>query len=169
MQAEHNPGQNNTPVSVSWLMKLSDINNFRRVSETIASSGQPDELAFRDIAKAGYALIINLSMPNSENAIPEEGNIVTARKMTYVHIPVPFDAPTPEHLATFFRVMEAFEGKKIWVHCVVNKRASAFLYQLLRLTQGVPIEQAREVIVSGWEPDPAWRCLMELDADDLGA
>jgi hypothetical protein len=37
--------------------------------------------------------VINLAMPNSENAIPEEGYIVTARSMTYVHIPVPFDAP----------------------------------------------------------------------------
>jgi hypothetical protein len=36
-------------------------------------------------------------MPDSDFAITEEGNIVTAAGMSYAHIPVLFDAPANEH------------------------------------------------------------------------
>lgn len=148
-------------------MKTNEIAQFKQVSEQIASSGQPHEMAFKAIAQAGYDLVINLAMPDSERAIPEEGYIVTARKMAYAHIPVPFDAPEARHLATFIQLMQAFEGKKIWVHCVVNKRASAFLYQFLRLARGMPREQARKALIDGWEPEPVWQQLMDLENEDL--
>jgi len=84
-------------------MSTEQIVNFIQVSERIASSGQPAEHQFKSIAKANFEVIINLSMPNSENAIPEEGNIVTAHGMTYVHIPVPFNSPTIDHLRKFLK------------------------------------------------------------------
>jgi len=114
-------------------MSLDAITNHRRVSDRIAASGQPEEHQFKAIAKAGYQVVINLAMPNSENAIREEGNIVTAHKMTYVHIPVPFDAPDATHLRTFINTMDAFARQKVWVHCVLNYRVSAFLFQYRRL------------------------------------
>lgn len=77
-------------------MALEEITNYMLVTDRIASSGQPDEMQFKDIAQAGYEVVINLAMPNSENAIPEEGYIVTAREMQYIHIPVPFEAPSSE-------------------------------------------------------------------------
>lgn len=94
-------------------MSIKETSNYKAVSETLASSGQPDEMQFKAIAEAGFEVVINLAMPNSENAIPEEGYIVTARKMVYVHLPVPFDAPTAGHLRSFFALMRAFEGKKM--------------------------------------------------------
>ena len=79
-------------------MAVEEITNYMHISECIASSGQPEEHQFNDIAVAGYQAVINLARPNSENAIPEEGYLVTALGMAYVHIPVPFDAPNIEHL-----------------------------------------------------------------------
>ncbi|MGB5275920.1 MAG: protein tyrosine phosphatase family protein, partial [Gammaproteobacteria bacterium] len=101
-------------------MRIEDITNFMQVSENIASSGQPVETQFGSIAAADYRLVVNLAMPNSDSAIPEEGNIVTALKMTYVHIPVPFESPTVKHLQAFMKIMSSFANDKIWVHCVVN-------------------------------------------------
>jgi len=80
-------------------MTIEAITNYIQISDRLASSGQPEEHQFRYIAKAKYRMIINLAMPNSENAIPEEGYIVAALKMTYVHIPVPFEAPNVDHLS----------------------------------------------------------------------
>ena len=67
-------------------MSIEDITNFIQVSNQIASSGQPDEHQFKMIAEGKYQVVINLAMPNSDGAIPEEGNIVTAHKMIYIHI-----------------------------------------------------------------------------------
>lgn len=149
-------------------MSIEEITNYRRVSDTLASSGQPTEAQFKDIARAGFEVVINLAMPNSDNALPEEGGIVTARKMTYVHLPVPFDAPTAAHLRSFFRLMAAFEGQRCWVHCVMNYRVSAFLYQYFRLEQQVEDDQARHVMIPNWSPDKIWQAFMALEQQDIG-
>lgn len=149
-------------------MSIEDITHYKRVSDTLASSGQPTEQQFRDIAAAGFEVVINLAMPNSDNAIPEEGYIVTARRMLYVHLPVPFDAPDVTHLRSFFALMDAFRDKKCWVHCVVNYRVSAFLYQYFRLVHDVDVETAGQVIVADWQPDAVWQGFMALDRQDVG-
>lgn len=149
-------------------MSIEDITNYKSVTDFLASSGQPDEMQFKEIAAAGYEVVINLAMPNSDNAIPEEGYIVTARKMVYAHLPVPFEAPTVEHLRSFLALMAAFEGKKCWVHCVVNYRVSAFLYQYFRLVRNVSANEAKKVILAEWNPDPVWREFMALETEDVG-
>lgn len=148
-------------------MGIEETTNFIQVAENIASSGQPDKHRFSSIAAAGYRLVINLAMPNSDNAIPEEGNIVTALKMAYVHIPVPFEAPTAMHLQTFIKIMSSFANDKIWVHCVVNYRASAFLYQYFRLAQGLSEEQASKAMLPSWQPNETWQRFMAIDRNDV--
>jgi len=113
--------------------KITQILNFIKISERIATSGQPTESQFEIIAQSGFQIVINLAMPNSDNAIVEEGFIVSTYNMVYVHIPVPFDAPTLGHLKTFIKIMKCFSDKKILIHCAVNKRASAFIYQYQRI------------------------------------
>ena len=148
-------------------MNINEITNYIAISDTIASSGQPQEHQFKAIADAGFELVINLAMPNSDDAIPEEGNIVTAHRMTYVHIPVPFEAPEARHLKQFINIMQAFSNKKIWIHCVVNYRVSAFLYQYQRLVHGLTKEQAKAVMLPSWEPDEIWQAFMAITQEEL--
>ncbi|EGV33878.1 Beta-lactamase hydrolase-family protein [Thiorhodococcus drewsii AZ1] len=150
-------------------MHIETIKNYRRPSDRIATSGQPEELEFRAIAEAGFEVVVNLAMPNSENAIPEEGYIVTARRMLYVHIPVPFEAPTASHLRSFLGLMDTFADQKVWVHCVVNYRASAFLYQYARLVEGRTHEDALSVMLPTWEPNAVWQAFLALTREDLVA
>jgi len=139
-----------------------------QVNDTIASSGQPEAHQFKYIAGAGYQLIINLAMPDSINAIPEEGQIVTAQGMQYVHIPVPFDSPGPDHFLQFLRIMNSHSGHRIWVHCALNYRVSAFLYQYLRITQNLDNEQASHALLPSWQPDPVWKRFMALTREEIG-
>jgi len=148
-------------------MSIEQITNFIQVTENIASSGQPDATQFSSIAAAGYRHVVNLAMPNSENAIPEEGNIITALKMSYVHIPVPFESPTAKDLQTFIKIMSSFANDKIWVHCVVNYRASAFLYQYFRLAQGFSEDEARKTILPSWKPNETWQRFIALRSNDV--
>ncbi len=142
-------------------MPLRDIVNYIPVSDRVASSGQPDDDQFRLIRDAGFEVVINLAMPNSDDAIPEEGNIVAACGMSYVHIPVPFEKPADTQLAQFYAVMEAYQRHRVWAHCVVNYRVSAFLYLYFRVLKAQDEAQARRVMWPGWTPDAVWQAFID--------
>ncbi|HZF71436.1 protein tyrosine phosphatase family protein [Sulfuricurvum sp.] len=144
---------------------LEKILNYIQVTEIIASSGQPHESEFAIIADAGYDVVINLAMPNSENAIPSEGYLVTSNNMIYIHIPVTFDAPELFHLQSFIQIMESFSGKRIWVHCVKNYRASAFLYHFLHKSRGFSTTEAQKAIFPSWEPNEIWQRFMNFNKE----
>ena len=136
---------------------MDHIRNFVQVTRDIGTSGQPTEGQFQDIARAGYAVVINLALHNSDDAIPNEGSIVSSLGMSYVHIPVPFEHPREDHLRTFCGVMEAYRGKKIWVHCVMNYRVSAFLYHYLRGVRKLSESESRSSMFDSWSPDQIWK------------
>ena len=148
---------------------MTDIRNFIQMTEAIGTSGQPTVEQFDEIAKAGYSSVVNLAMPDSDDAIADEGSIVTSLGMKYVHIPVPFDNPTKEHLREFIRVMRAMDGEKVWVHCVVNARVSAFMYHYLRMDKGQDDNAAKNQLLRRWEPrmDAVWTKFMQLRKEDL--
>lgn len=148
---------------------MDDILNFHQVSDRIATSGQPTTDQFSQIHEAGYAVVINLAMADASNAVPEEEKIITGLGMTYVHIPVPFDKPHVNHIRTFFGVMDAFKTEKIFVHCALNLRVSAFMYQYLILKEGRSAEQASSPFLKAWSPkmDAHWRSIIELRAHEL--
>lgn len=148
-------------------MSIQEIVNYLQITDRIASSGQPEKHQFKSIANTGYQLVINLAMPDSNNAIPEEGQFVTALNMTYVHIPVPFDAPNIDHLRKFINVMTAFSDQKKWVHCAANYRASAFLFQYERVVLGLSVDQAKRVLLPSWQPDEAWQRFMAVTPTEI--
>lgn len=145
------------------------MRNFIQISDLIATSGQPERGEFQQIADDGYAAVINLAMHNSDNAIADEGNIVASLGMSYFHLPVPFDAPTAEHLKTFLGAMKTFENKKVWIHCALNLRVSAFIYHYRMIEHKVSSEEAKSPILKQWEPrmDAVWHEFMALDREDL--
>ena len=149
-------------------MSIQTITNYIRVSDRLSSSGQPDAGGFRCIAAAGFATVINLAMPDSDKAIPEEGGIVTALGMVYHHIPVPFDEPKISHLTQFFELMDYLQNEKVWVHCVLNYRVSAFLY-LYRRWKGMSEDEARIAVLPDWEPNATWRKFMIQPTDRVAA
>lgn len=137
------------------------VKNYLELTHRLSSSGQPDREDFKLIAKQGFQVVINLSMPDSNSALSDEGYLVTSTGMTYIHIPVPFDAPELSHLHAFFDAMGAFSAKQVWVHCALNYRASAFLYLYNRLVKKKTKEDARRYIFPDWEPNDTWSDFIE--------
>jgi len=149
---------------------LADIYNHVRISDLIDTSGQPTREQFGRIAAERCTTVVNLAMPDSKNAIVDEGAVVTGLGMRYFHIPVNFERPTAEHLRTFIKVMRALEGEKVWVHCAFNWRVSAFMYHYLRFEKGVAAADARGPVLKAWEPEmpPVWVEFLKLEKADLG-
>lgn len=54
--------------------------------------------------------------------------------------------------------------RKVWVHCALNHRVSAFLYQYHRLVLGMPEADAKAVMLPEWEPDEVWQAFLQIDS-----
>ena len=135
---------------------LSEIYNFRPIGEKFGTAGQPTEEQFQAIRAAGFETVINLALPTSDNALPHEGSIVTGLGMSYVHIPVNFQAPTAQDFRTFCGAIKAFEGRRVFVHCAANMRVSAFVYLYRVLHQKLSPSEAERDLHAIWQPDEIW-------------
>jgi protein tyrosine phosphatase (PTP) superfamily phosphohydrolase (DUF442 family) len=144
---------------------MSTILNYRYINARLASSGQPLADEIQSIADAGYEAVINLAMPYSPNVLEDEGFRVISLGLDYYHIPVPWEEPTLAHLQRFCALMQMLEGRKVWVHCALNYRVSAFLFQYHRLVLGMPEANAKAVMLPEWEPDEVWQAFLQIDSN----
>ena len=135
---------------------LSEIYNFRALGEMLGTAGQPTEEQFRAIRAAGFEAVVNLALPTSDHALANEGSIVTGLGMAYVHLPVDFKTPAARDFRTFCRMMAAFEGRRVFVHCAANMRVSAFLFLYRVLHQRADIAEAEQDLHAIWQPDEVW-------------
>ena len=104
---------------------------------------------------------MNLALPESTNALPDEKQIIESQGMQYVHIPVVWEKPTIENVNEFFSVMEANSDKKVFVHCAANMRVSAFIYLYQRLHESISEEEAKKDLHKIWIPNENWQKFME--------
>jgi hypothetical protein len=90
--------------------------------------------------------------------------------MQYINIPVPFDEPTAQHLEEFIGILNVLAKRKIWVHCEVNARVSAFMFHYLTKVKGLPNEFANSPLMVKWRPkmDDTWQEFMDITNDDVG-
>ncbi|MCP5424851.1 MAG: protein tyrosine phosphatase family protein [Gammaproteobacteria bacterium] len=138
-----------------------DAVNIYQVFDWLWSSGQLSETDIRQLPGFGVVAVINLALPSSSNALPKEAELVTEQGITYIHIPVEWEAPRVEQFVEFVRVMKAYEGQKLWVHCAKNMRVSAFLYLFRKLVLCESEEKAEFPMVQVWRPNEVWKGFIE--------
>ncbi len=140
---------------------VEDVLNYLNYNDTLSSSGQPAKNQFPVIRKAGYEVIINLATYDFlDNPLKGEEGIITRLGMAYVHIPVDFFKPTEEDFQKFLKTMEQASGKKVWVHCAANARASAFLFRYRCSKLGEDSDSAKWDVREIWEPFGDWKKLI---------
>ncbi len=152
MPVLHNPSH----ISMEPTNLISEIYHFRAISDRLGTAGQPTERQIQALAEAGYEVVLNLALPTSDNALANEGSVVTSLGMSYAQIPVKFDAPTLGDFAAFCGLMDAFEGRRTFVHCAANMRVSAFVFLYRVLRQNIPRSEAEKDLHAIWEPDEVW-------------
>ncbi|WP_200817644.1 protein tyrosine phosphatase family protein [Calothrix rhizosoleniae] len=140
---------------------IENIYNYLKISDKIATSGQPDKEDIATIKRAGYQLVINLAMSDSPDALVDEKKVVEATGMEYIHIPVVWDNPLIEDAKDFFKMMELNVNKKIFVHCVANKRASVFMYLYRYIYDSLNEEEAKKDLYAIWIPNQIWHKLIQ--------
>lgn len=137
-----------------------DAENTHRVFDWLWTSGQ---LSAADIARLpgiGIEAVVNLALPTSPNALPGEAELVTRAGLAYLHLPVEWEAPRAEQFDQFVGLLQAFDGRSLWVHCAKNMRVSAFVYLYRRLVRGEDDAQAAFPLRAVWQPNPAWQAFI---------
>jgi len=132
------------------------IINWRRVDERVTTSGQPSEEQLAEIKALDVSHIVNLGPHDNEGALADEAASVAALGMTYVYIPVEFEAPTDENFAQFCAAMERLKDKRIHVHCIYNARVSAFFYRYAGAGLGGDVDEAFARMDGIWRPGSDW-------------
>ena len=135
---------------------LAEIFAFLPLGERIGTAGQPTAQQLELIRKEGFQSVVNLALADSPGALPGEAEIVRGLGMEYVHIPVEFGAPRLEDLQDFFDALDQLPGR-VFVHCIANKRVSAFMFLYRVLKLGHPIHDAELALHRLWQPDPVWQ------------
>jgi len=133
------------------------IYNFKQITATLASSGQPDEQQLHEIVSAGYEVVMNLGLQNTSYSLANEKEIIESGGAQYWHIPVNFDHPEPEKYYEFARRLKELQHKKVFLHCAANKRVSVFMALFQIIEQQVPLEVALTQLETIWIPNPVWR------------
>lgn len=135
---------------------LTEIINWRRLSEKITLSGQPTEEQLASIKELGVTHIINLGPHHNKGALEDEAGTVAKLGMEYVYIPVEFESPTDKDFEQFCETIERLSETKIHVHCIYNARVSAFFYRYAKTNQNMPEDAAYKLMDGIWKPGDDW-------------
>jgi protein tyrosine phosphatase (PTP) superfamily phosphohydrolase (DUF442 family) len=144
-------------------MGITDIRNFIQIDDRIATAGQPTAEQFKAVRDAGYEAVVNLLPSEQDDALKGEEALIRDLGMDYHYIPVLWRAPQPNDFATFCKVMSKLDGKKVFIHCAMNMRVTAFFSSYAMKYLGWSGEAADALVARIWEAyktytmDDAWR------------
>jgi tyrosine-protein phosphatase SIW14 len=129
-----------------------DIDNFGRVSPTYYRGAQPDGSDYTDLAAIGVKTLINLT---SDDASADEPALARKSGLKYVHIPMTtHEAPTPDKLAYFLKVVDDPANQPVFVHCVGGRHRTGVMTAAYRMAR------------HGWTADQAFQ---EMKSYKFGA
>lgn len=140
---------------------IHSIYNFLRCSDRLATGGQPSESELAYVAAAGYEVVVNLALSDSDYALANEAECVRRAGMQYVHIPVVWEQPRAEDFARFARAMDTLKTRRVFVHCAANMRVSSFLLVYRVIREGWTYADARAELEKIWLPNTTWSNFIE--------
>ena len=144
-----------------------EIDNYIKIDELISTSGQPTLEHFSKIKDEGFEVVINLALCNSVPSLENEDEVVTSLGLKYFHIPVDFENPQVKDASLFLKLMQILKGKKIWIHCAKNYRATAFMYLYHKHILNTAFEEINLSIFNEWTPSKQWQEFMKSSYEEL--
>jgi len=153
-------------VSSENLVEASGIFAARSVNQNLAFSGQLVEADVEVLKAMGFTTVINLATFNRERN-GNEDEWVTSEGLSYLHLPVDFSALTESDLVRLFSFLDSLREQKVWVHCFVNYRASAFVYLYRIHGLGHKNNETEASLNEFWTPElratyPQWDDFLEF-------
>src|SRR3546814_6766814 len=94
--------------------------NRRRIDAKLLTAGQPWPEQFTVLKNAGIETVINLSADTSSNYLADEAARWRELGIDYAALPIPWQTPSREHAAKFFRLMAARRRRHTSVTSALN-------------------------------------------------
>lgn len=138
-----------------------DANNTHQVFDWLWTSGQLSQNDIARLPSLGIEAVVNLATPASSNALAGEAELVAREGIPYFQIPVEWENPLHEQLELFFSLLAALYGRRLWVHCAINMRVSAFIYLYRRIILGEGEQAAAFPLREVWQPDAVWQAFID--------
>ena len=127
------------------------------ISPLLLTSGQPTKAFLETLKSQGFEAVVYLAPPTVEDALAEEPKIVGAQGIVFVNIPIAWEKPTAADFQSFTRVMTALAGRKVYVHCQMNLRASSMVFLHRVITLKEPPGKAWADVQRAWVPNATWK------------
>lgn len=127
------------------------------IDDRLATSGQPSGAQLRRLRAQGFDAVINLAPPEGYGSVADEAEIVRQQGLVYHNIPVNWERPTAGDFERFRSVLDGLRGRRIWVHCQMNLRASVFVFLHRVLSERVAPGEAIAQVHAVWAPNATWR------------
>lgn len=150
-------------------MSTTDITNFIRVDNRLATGGMPTAAQLRAAAAEGFSAVINLATDNPGHSLEGEAELARSLGLEYVHIPVDWSNPTDADFAAFEQAMDRLQDRKLLLHCAANYRVTAFysLYALGHLDWSVEEAEAFRAPIWSGSDYPVWAAFIERKTAEL--
>ena len=139
-------------------MKIEKSYNFRKVHDSVTTSGTVHPDGLKMLAAQGYEVVVNLMPDASEFAVADERKIIESQELEYIYIPVDFKQPERSDFDEFSVEMKRVSGRKVHIHCAANYRVSAFYALYAAIYCNWSPDRACEFIHDVWQPTeyPGW-------------
>ena len=149
------------------MSKIENIDYFKKNDEKISTSEQPTENEIKLIAEDGFEVLINARPQSEMDEIFDEKKLAENLGMKYFLIETELGNPSMDELTKFLELMTKFEGKKIFLHCHKNKRASGLLavYRVVKL--GWEKDNAIKKVKEIWEMEPDLQNFIDVQINYL--
>ena len=98
------------------------------IEPNLVTSGQPSAAALAGLRAEGFEAVIYLAPSSVSDAVKDEPALLLKQGIEFVHVPIPFGAPTEAHFEAVSAEWARLKGKKVLVHCQVNMRASTMVF-----------------------------------------
>lgn len=127
------------------------------IEPNLVTSGQPSAAALAGLRAEGFEAVIYLAPSSVQDAVKDEPALLSAQGIEFVHVPIPFGAPTEAHFDAVSAELARLKGKKVLVHCQVNMRASTmvFLHRVVQRKESPSV--AYEAVTRVWSPQGPWK------------
>lgn len=146
---------------------MENILNYIKINELISTAGQPTLEQFKTIQENDFDVVINLALCSSTNAIENEDKIVSELGMTYIHIPVDFENPKLSDVKQFLNILQSLGSNKVFVHCAMNYRVTAFMYIFHKYILKTPFDNIDLSMFEEWGPNEIWQSIIKVDIDEV--
>ena len=148
--------------------KLCEISNFHYVHDHLFASAQPSEEQLLTIKEYGVSTIINLALTDSDPHLKLEDRICLELGLSYIHIPILWDAPSVEQCLLILDLIDhLIQEQIVWIHCAKSYRVSCLIYLYRQYYMNIDIATAHEELHKIWEPNETWTGLMHAVALQL--